>query len=79
MQRDFDILKALTCVYMLTMREQNRAEPARARRDQRSLHHGFVRRRRPGLGILTGIPLRAEALYVQPAVNSQPCYSWGDS
>ena len=63
MQRDFDILKALTCIYMLTVREQNRIEPARARRDQRSLHHGFVRRRRPGLGILTGITLRAEALY----------------
>ena len=53
----------MTCVYMLTLRDQNRIELARARRDPRSLHRGFVRRRRPGLGILTGITLRAEALY----------------
>ena len=55
MQRDFDILKALTCIYMLTVREQNRIEPARARRDQRSLHHGLLRRRRRGLGLFTGM------------------------
>ena len=51
----------MICIYMLTMRHQNRIEQARARRDQRSLHHGFVWRRRRGLGILTSITLRAEA------------------
>ena len=55
MQRDFDILKALTCIYMLTMRQQNHTEPARGRRNQRSRHHGLLWRRRRGLGILTGI------------------------
>ena len=53
----------MVCIYMLTVRHQNRIEPARARRDQRSHHHGLLRRRRRGLGILTGIALRAEALY----------------
>ena len=62
MQRDLAQKKDMTCIYMLTMREQNRIEPARARWDQRSLNNGFVRPRRPGLGILTGITLRAEAL-----------------
>ena len=63
MQRDLAQNQGMICIYMLTMREQNRIEPARARRDQRSLHHGLLRRRRRGLGILTGITLRAEALY----------------
>ena len=54
MQRDLAQKKDMICIYMLTMHEQNRIEPARARRDQRSQNYGFVRRRRPGVGILTG-------------------------
>ena len=55
MQQDMVQKKDMICLYMLTMRHQNRTIQARAGRDQRSLHHGFVRRRRPGLGILTGM------------------------
>ena len=55
MQRDLAQNQAMICIYMLTMREQNRIEPARARRDQRSLHPRFVCRRRWGLGFLTGM------------------------
>ena len=55
MKRELVQKQCMTCIYMLTVRHQNRIEPARARRDQRSLHHGLLRRRRRGLGILTGI------------------------
>ena len=63
MQRNFVQKKNPMCINMLTMRHQNRTIQARARRDQRSLQPGLLRRRRRGLGILTGITLRAEALY----------------
>ena len=55
MKRELVQKQGMTCIYMLTMRHKNRIEPARARWDQRSLNNGFVRPRRPGLGILTGM------------------------